>query len=450
MTRFKDLVVILLWLAALGFLAAGPLHAQTGQPGGSQAGPLAGPGGEGTGPGSGNDPLGQAVPVPQPDPIVLPGVEGPFYPTLAPNGLQGYANAAGILVINGIFLAANPFLPDGTAWVNFENAFGKIDTQGRWVKEPRLKFLRVSEFYPNGLAEAQAEDGRFGFIDAEGEWAIPPTFKRTRGFDTEGLAPVMGMDSLWGFIDSKGNQVIEARYSDARHFAPNGLALVKGQDGLFGFLDREGRMAIEPRFTEARPFAAHGLAPVKPVGQEYFGLIDQNGDMVVEPKYSRAAGPSSNDLLALADKDGLWGFTDLSGNFVIGPKYKRVGPFGTNGLARFRLEDGSMGLLNELDQWVLEPLYLFLGDFTVRGKPTEYTPAHSKEGLWGLINQSGEWEVLPGYAFCTYRLDGLVETREHDSERWGYYNLEGQPRVPFGYDRSGELGAQGQKLYGHR
>ncbi|MDR2300795.1 MAG: WG repeat-containing protein [Deltaproteobacteria bacterium] len=442
MTGSRNFALFLLSLFGCVFLLTGSVWAQgaegqtngqaaEGNPAGAQDGDQAG---------EGDDLFSMPQTLPQPEPIVLPSAEGPLYPTRGPSGLFGYANAGGIMVIKDVFMAANPFLPDGTAWVNFENAYGQIDGQGRWAREPKLKFLRVSEFFPNGLAEAQAEGGGFGFIDAKGDWVVEPVYKRTRGFASDfgppsDLAPVMTMDSKWGYVDAKGKVVIEPEYLEARPFAPNGLALVKNSENLYGYVDREGRLAILPRFAEARGFGPNGLAPVKEVGQELFGLIDQNGDMIVPPRFSKAAGASNNDLRAMADQDGLWGFVDRSGNFVIGPKYQRLGPFGARGLARFRLEDGTMGLLNQLDQWVLEPLYLFVGDFSSQGKTTEYTHAHAPDGLWGVINLSGEWEVSPRHVFCRYRLDGLVETANPESQPWDYLTLGGEPRVPLGYDQ---------------
>ncbi|MDR1677191.1 MAG: WG repeat-containing protein [Deltaproteobacteria bacterium] len=363
---------------------------------------------------------------------------GPLYPTEGPGGLYGYANQSGVMVINSVFTAANPFQRDGTAWVKYNGGFGTIDKEGRWVSEPNLKLGRVSEFYKNGLAEAESENGLVGFINALGQWVIEPTFKRTHGFADDNLAPVMGLDSKWGYIDNKGSYVIEPSYLKARHFAPNDLALVQVESGLYGYLDRNGHLAIAAKYKEARSFGATGLAAAKPAESELFGLIDQNGDMIVEPSYSQAAEPSTNELQGLADPQGLWGFVDSSGQWVIGPKYQRVGPFGPNGLARFRLEDGTMGLLNQRDQWVLEPMFLFVGAFTSQKKTTEYTQAHSREGLWGIINFSGEWVVPPDFLYCHYRLDGLIMVKEQDNQSFGYYNLEGEPRVPLGYDKTAE------------
>ncbi|MDR1109599.1 MAG: WG repeat-containing protein [Deltaproteobacteria bacterium] len=366
------------------------------------------------------------------------GAQGPLYPAEGANGLYGYASQGDVMVIDSVFMAANPFGADGTAWVILGEAYGRIDVHGRWARPPEAWFARVSDSFPNGLAEAEDALGNIGFIDGEGHWAIGPGFRRSRGFSGNGLAAVMTGEGKWGFIDGEGRFAIEAEFLDARPFAPNGLALVKSPQGLFGYVDQNGRFAIEPRFREARSFGRNGLAAAMPEGEELFGLIDQSGALVVAPSFGQAAGPSSNDLVAVSDPDGLWGFADALGQWAIGPKYQRVSPFGANGLARFRLEDGSMGLLNELDQWVLEPQFAYLGDFSAQGRPTEFTPAHSLDGSWGLINRSGEWVAMPGQGQCVLRLDGLLAVREADGPGWAYYNLRGQRRVPLGYDRQAD------------
>ena len=50
-------------------------------------------------------------------------------------------------------------------------------------------------------------DGKFGFINTSGEWAIPPKFDRLGGFDETGLASVH-IDGKKGLIDRLGKFVI--------------------------------------------------------------------------------------------------------------------------------------------------------------------------------------------------------------------------------------------------
>jgi hypothetical protein len=56
--------------------------------------------------------------------------------------------------------------------------------------------------------------GKYGFIDAKGEWVIPPAFEEL-GEMREGLASFAVADKL-GFINEQGEVVIEPRFAIPR------------------------------------------------------------------------------------------------------------------------------------------------------------------------------------------------------------------------------------------
>ena len=64
------------------------------------------------------------------------------------------------------------------------------------------------------------------------------------------------MDGKWGFVDKDGEKVINPQYEDARSFA-NGFAAVK-KNGLWGFINTEGKIVIEFQFDGARDFNSNG------------------------------------------------------------------------------------------------------------------------------------------------------------------------------------------------
>ncbi|MDR1298605.1 MAG: WG repeat-containing protein [Deltaproteobacteria bacterium] len=398
---------------------------------------------EAGGTGEDRDEVGEVwlTPVPLPENRAEPrAAEAPkppadLAPVKAANGLYGYANQAGVLFINPVYEAANPFGEDDAAWVKLDGRYGLLDVEGRWLVEPRLDFVMVADFFPDSLAEAQSPDGGRGFINRSGEWVVEPVYQRTRGFRRgSALAPVQNADSLWGYIDADGDEVIPPRFANARQFDPGGLALVKTAEEAWGFIDLKGEFVIGPKFVDARSFGANGLAAVRLEEGGLFGFIDRAGRLVVEPEFGDVSAPSRHSALsAAADADGLWGFVDRQGEWVIGPKYARLSPFAASGFARFKQEDGTMGLINENGQVVLEPQFDYVGDFTVLGEPVEYTNALSSSGLWGIVNKSGEWVVAPDHSLCLYRLDGLTAVKADDGESWSYLNLAGDSRVPLGY-----------------
>jgi hypothetical protein len=82
---------------------------------------------------------------------------------------------------------------------------GFIDAKGEWVIPPRFK--RADSFATNGLARAEGDNGKQGFIDAKGEWVIPPRFESAKSFDATGLASVRFKENDL-YIDSTGRSVV--------------------------------------------------------------------------------------------------------------------------------------------------------------------------------------------------------------------------------------------------
>lgn len=100
-------------------------------------------------------------------------------------------------------------------------------------------------------------------------------FDDAKAFTEDGYAAVC-RDGKWGFVDSDGELVIDYTYEDAESFR-NGLAAVYA-DGLWGYIDTDGKMIITPRFLAATHFSKAGTAAVKVEedGEEEWKLIQLN------------------------------------------------------------------------------------------------------------------------------------------------------------------------------
>jgi len=83
-------------------------------------------------------------------------------------------------------------------------------------------------------------DGLCGFIDSEGNIAVPAKYDGIDSF-AEGLAPV-SIDEKWGFVDAKGHEVIPPAYDNVSQFS-EGLAAVE-RDGAWGYIDKTGKVVI--------------------------------------------------------------------------------------------------------------------------------------------------------------------------------------------------------------
>ena len=117
---------------------------------------------------------------------------------------------------------------------NDESGGNKIvDENGKTIFS--LEGRKGIEWFSEGLAEVSLGNGAgFGFVDVNGEMAIPAKFGETEPF-SEGLAAVclesresraQNGTELWGYIDKKGRLVVPAKYERCKPFR-EGLAAVK-------------------------------------------------------------------------------------------------------------------------------------------------------------------------------------------------------------------------------
>jgi len=77
-------------------------------------------------------------------------------------------------------------------------------------------------------APAKGENGKWGYLDPMGTWAIPPKFERA-GIFRNGLAAAKEPGARWGFLKPDGSWGIEPKYARVRSFS-DGLAAA-GEQG---------------------------------------------------------------------------------------------------------------------------------------------------------------------------------------------------------------------------
>jgi hypothetical protein len=105
-------------------------------------------------------------------------------------------------------------------------------------------------------------DGRWGFVDPQGELVIPCRFQGAWDFDEERAA--VQTEAGWTFVDPTGREVgAGGRARGSRY--QDGLAPVE-VDGRWGFLDREGALAIPATFPWVGYFAEGLAAALVPDG----------------------------------------------------------------------------------------------------------------------------------------------------------------------------------------
>lgn len=245
---------------------------------------------------------------------------------------------------------------------------------------------------------------------------IGETYDNAKDF-SEGFAAVK-KDGKWGFIDTNGNMVIEPKYIAVWSFS-EGLAAVQIQDGKWGFINTEGNEVIKPQFDAAWYFS-EGLAVIKQ--GKYFGYINTSGEIVIEPKYTDAINFTA-EITAVQKDEDKYGFIDKKGNEVTNFIYYEKTEF-SDGLAEIFVKYES-GFIDESGNTVIEMVLDDAKSFS------ENLCAFSKEGKWGYIDKSGKEVIAPAYASAEEFSEGMAVV---ESDRlFGYITSDGTLVIPTEY-----------------
>lgn len=164
------------------------------------------------------------------------------------DGVWGFRDASGKVVIAAQYFTVTPFTTEGVAGVIADTGAAFIDVAGRRVATA-LMFDNGPDYFVQGLARI-VDQGKTGFLDRAGKIVIAPQFDAAGSF-CEGLAPVcMGCKEVprgehsemvggqWGFIDRNGAAVIPIGYDSAEGFVEGGATVGKG--GRTFRIDRRG------------------------------------------------------------------------------------------------------------------------------------------------------------------------------------------------------------------
>ncbi|MDR2386673.1 MAG: WG repeat-containing protein [Deltaproteobacteria bacterium] len=341
--------------------------------------------------------------------------------------VYGYVNSQGQWIISPKYEAANPFSPEGTAWVMVGQSYAQIDKSGKYVIRPFPAPQEVGEFDGGALAPAKIGGDKWGFINGQGQWVIEPRFSGAKSFGRFPLAPAANESFRWGYVDLEGKYVVRPSYSSTDSFMETGLALITTDQGHVGLVDQSGQVVIKPILAQIDPPSPEGFSRgeladggvgligpegfwvIKPllknligpfnqglyravVENDLVGIVNNQGQWVIEPKFYDI-GTLSQGLAPAKDENGLYGYLDPKGTFVILPKFLAAYPFGTGGLARVVDQNGLTGYIEMTGSFVIPPTFDYALDFNVGHK----APAR-QNGKWGLIGLDGRWEVSPRFS----------------------------------------------------
>jgi hypothetical protein len=227
-----------------------------------------------------------------------------------------YIDKTGKVVIRTDFYKCNsfegdlaPVMPDIRSKGAFIDRTGKVVLSGRMYLISHLSHDLIN----------CPENGKWGFINVQGEFKIAPQYVLAHPF-CEGLAAVaFQCDDAFCFIDVCGQVVIEGEFSGADIGFSGNLCAV--WDEHFGFIDRTGRLVIPYRFEFADHFS-EGFAVVKEPHSEFYGYIDTGGRIAIAQTFT-CADAFEGDLAQVIVGEEFdsyhYGYIDRAGKYVWEP-----------------------------------------------------------------------------------------------------------------------------------
>lgn len=269
-------------------------------------------------------------------------------------------------------------------------------------------------------------DGKWGYVDAAGNVAIPPRFDGAEPF-SEGLASVR-LGARLGYVDSSGAFVLLPAFEPAgvlhRPFV-DGLAVVRA-GGRYGYMDHAGRLAIAARFAAAEDFSG-GLALTCSQGAGC-GWVDRAGRGAIGPGYM--GGQPARDGMVCATTQMAMGrvrvvLVRADGTRLPG-EYEGCGAF-SEGLVAVRTPAG-WGWLDGAGRGAISPRFEWAGDFG-----SGLAPAREPGGLCGYVGRDGAWRIPPRFRSCASFAGGRARVdlarSESDRERWAFLDPGGKVAI---------------------
>jgi hypothetical protein len=315
-------------------------------------------------------------------------------------------------------------------WVQKDELWGLARPDGSWLVEP--KFQQVDALI-DGRARVTL-NGKTGFIDRTGAFAIAPVFDFAASF-RQGLGRTAAAQSgTVGVIDKTGAWVFWTNYQEIRlatalsknrSIEPFGWHFKKsGKSGLldlkWGLLDLDGHVVLDADFDQAVQrcdggsrllaykneewlyFKADGTPLQPPDGRLIdaicgseppytmkiggkFELVDANSNPVVPTRFDAVASIGSG--VRNVEIDGKWGRIGPDGHWLLEPKFDYLSKHRDLFVASM---DGKRGFMRADGSWLIEPKF---DAARRRNDDTAFVTASGATGVLRLKDQS--WAIPP-------------------------------------------------------
>lgn len=286
-----------------------------------------------------------------------------------------------------------------------------------------------------GFIMVEKEEYMYGLVSQTGEIIMEPFESYGIPFGEKELAVVM-IDGKFGYINTDGEIVIEPKYEHAGLFAANGLAYVceNSDGGKYGYIDTHGKYVIDVQFDRVDDFCPLGVAWARQGDKT--GLINEEGEFVFDStggSIDLYSGVFGNELIQVIYEDKTV-YVNSSGETV------KEMPAGTYWFFpeydTYLIQvDGKIGMIDPEGNYVLELQYSEVyGDWNTSNWEGASLVNHStvdllltydqsSGGKYGIITCDGK-EILPTMcdSISTVSTNGMIPVCVNG--KYGYCKVE--------------------------
>ena len=231
------------------------------------------------------------------------------------------------------------YFQEGLAFVQSEAGYGYINMQGEVAIA--CQYALASDFHQGSAAVKLPGFGGYQLIDRTGT-ALSGPWTGMELYSDNALL-LVEQDGKFGYIDRQGNIAIPLVYDNAQSFG-DGLALVRQGEASF-WIDETGAKVLDrPEGYRSSPFR-DGLAALRDES-DLCGLMDKQGNLVIpcewESWFNYAFG---EDDITPAQRDGQIGFLNRAGELISGQTYPVSETiYGLDGDRLFLLREGKLSV----------------------------------------------------------------------------------------------------------
>lgn len=284
-------------------------------------------------------------------------------------------------------------------------SFGVIDFKGNVLLPTH--YFRLDELLGH-YYRTETEDGRKGLIDITGKVHLPNEYESIEYFNSPGFQIMK--DGLYG-VYIPGKALVEPHYHRISNLIGNLMVIGPESDYSsfpIGLVNLQGD-TVAPIVLDFFPkFEETGLCPIHRPDLQKTGIIDTNGTIVVDYEWESIASLHSNKSGPwIAEKAGKFGLLSQGGATLAKPQFSRIQPSYPD-IPIIAKKGKRVGLINDEGKWITPTPFDSIAPLFWTSFSPKYTFRVARyKGNFGVIDQNGNWNILPEYDWIGWQKDGI-------------------------------------------